>query len=131
MGKPLDSSMSCGLDDMLHSAITIDDCVHIVNQVAGADASADDVMQTLTNTWVMHPPTVDEMCKFALLLQQCDGTLGVEEYAVTSIYMAAMTAIMTHVNEDDSTTGSHPEMALEQAHDMESAPTFSDVSMPR
>jgi hypothetical protein len=73
------------------------DCVRLLQHVGDSKSSTDNLIDILVSEYTHpHPPTETELQRLSILHQRAHGTHGDEEFAVVTLYTAAMVAIMDH-----------------------------------
>ena len=73
------------------------DCVRLLKYVGDSKSSTDSLIDTFVSEYAHpHQPTETELQRLSILHQRAQGTHGDEEFAVATLYTAAMVAIMDH-----------------------------------
>ncbi len=70
------------------------DCVDVTRSLTETQSSTDDLCTALVRLYSRRLPKESELRTLSLLQQQVYGTYGVEEYAVTTLWLCALQSIM-------------------------------------
>lgn len=73
---------------------TVPDCIDAIRLVTDGDGTADQVWKRLVRCFRYSLPTDVELQTLSILQQAVEGTRGIEDYSVTTIWLCALQSII-------------------------------------